>query len=99
MEATGTTPDAQRPITTTSAVQTLNLPSTSRLGQTMRIMVDGTDPIAWAYGNSTGLTMDNGVPMVGNSVEVFGLPAEVTQLSVIGKTGGSVVRVVLGEGV
>lgn len=98
-EAYGPTPDAQRKLAVTTSVATLTLPSTVRLGQSVRIYVEGTDPVAWAISPAPNLTIDNGVPMAGPSVEVFGLPEGTAALDFIGKAGGSNVRVTIGEGV
>lgn len=98
-EAFGPTPDAQRPVDVTTTPTTLNLSSATRLGQNLRIMVSGTQEIAWAYGAGVaGLTMDNGVPMVGNTVEVFGAPEGTTAITVVAGANGSKVRVSVGEG-
>jgi hypothetical protein len=92
------TPTAQVELAVTASAQTLTLPTLPQATQ-VRIAVVGTDPVSWAYGNAVaGLTVANGVPMLGNSVEVFGLPFGTTQLSFISSGTASTVRVVLGEG-
>ena len=53
---------------------------------------------SWCYGTNANLTINNGEYMLGNSVEVFALPPGVTQISVIGKAGGSIFRVHIGQG-
>lgn len=63
-----------------------------------RFLVDGAQNIAWAYGNATGLTYANGCVMLGNSVEVFTIPAGVTQISTISLVAGSTLRIVIGDG-
>jgi len=94
---TTTTPTAQVALAVTASQQALTLPTLPQATQ-MRIAVVGSDPVSWAYGNQSGLTVANGVPMLGNSVEVFGLPFGITQLSFISSGTASTVRVVLGEG-
>lgn len=96
--AVGTTPNTQVNIAVTSAVQQVNLPVLPSEGVSMRVVVDGTQGIAWSYGSSSGLTVGNGVYMLPNTVEVFNLPPSVTQLSVIAAASGSTLRVILGDG-
>jgi hypothetical protein len=96
--ASGNPPAAQASIAVTTAVQQLTLPQLPSEGGTMRVVVDGTSNIAWTFGVAAGLTMNNGVPMLGNTVESFSIPASVTQLSVIGAATGSTLRVVVGDG-
>lgn len=98
--AQGTTPSVQTNIAVTTAVQQLTLPAgvNAMQGGAMRIVVDGTSNVAWAYGVSSGLTIGNGVHMLANTVETFYLPPGVTQISLIGASTGSTVRVVCGDG-
>lgn len=95
--ANTSTPTAQAALAVTASAQALTLPVYPQANQ-VRIAVIGTDPVAWAYGNATGLTLANGVPMIGNSVETFTLPQGTTQMSFISSGTASTVRVVLGEG-
>jgi len=95
--AATTTPTAQASLAVTASVQTLTLPVWPEANQ-MRIAVVGTDPVSWAYGTRSGLTLGNGVPMLGNSVETFGIAPGTTTLSFISSGTASTVRVVLGEG-
>jgi tetrahydromethanopterin S-methyltransferase subunit D len=94
------TPAAQATGAVGTGVTTINLPAGAPYdGETSaRFLVDGSQNIAWAYGNATGLTYANGCVMLGNSVEVFGIPAGVTQISVIANAAGSTLRVVIGDG-
>lgn len=96
--ASGTTPTAQTNIAVTAAVQQLTLPAIPAEGCSMRVVVDGTANIAWSYGVSSGLTLDNGVHMLAQTVEVYSVPAGTTQLSVIGAATGSTLRVIVGDG-
>jgi hypothetical protein len=95
-EASGPTPDAQRTLAVTSSVQVLTLPSTTRLGATVRVLVSGGN-IAFAWGAAPGLTIDNGVPMLGGTVEVFTPPNDTSQMAFISDTTATV-RVTVGEG-
>lgn len=92
-------PVAQANIVTTTAVQQVVLPvGLTNAECTMRVVNDGNDKIAWAYGVTPGLTINNGEFMLPNTVESFMLPPGVTQLSVIGNAGGSTFRVHPGDG-
>lgn len=96
--ATGTTPTASTALAVTASVQQITLPAVPRDGGSMRIVVDGTSNIAWSYGVSSSLTMSNGTSMLANTVETFSLPGGTTQLSVIGVSTGSTIRVSVGNG-
>lgn len=96
--ASGTTPNAQTNIAVTASVQQLTLPPIPQEGGSMRIVVDGTSNIAWSFGVSSGLTIGNGVHMLANTVEAYSIPGGVTQLSVIGASTGSTMRVIIGDG-
>lgn len=96
--ASGNPPAAQASIAVTTAVQQLTLPQIPSEGGSMRIVVDGTANVAWSFGVVAGLTMNNGLPMLANTVESFSIPAGVTQLSVVGSATGSTIRVVVGDG-
>jgi hypothetical protein len=96
--ATGTTPTAGAVLAVTASVQQITLPKVPQEGGTMRIVIDGTDTIAWSYGASSGLTLTNGIFMLGGSTEVFTIPGGITQLSVIGATTGTNFRVTVGDG-
>lgn len=94
------TPNAQTPVGLTGAAQTINLPFAAGGGaqNSMRIFVDGGSGLAWCYGSNPNLTYSNGLPMPANSVEVFRVPAGVTQITVIGQSASGTVRVSSGEG-
>jgi len=93
-------PTAQAQIAVTASQQPLTIPGAPFVSDTpARFMVDGTVPITWCYGNEAGLTVNNGVPMVANSVELFSIPSNVTQISVIAAGTGSTLRIVVGDGV
>jgi hypothetical protein len=64
---------------------------------TLRIVIDGPGNTAWCYGTQAGLTLANGVLMLGNTVETFNLPAGISQLSFIGPAT-STFRVHFGDG-
>lgn len=66
--------------------------------KSIRLVVSGNDPVAFAYGTRAGLTLDNGAYMIGNTVESFKLPANVSVLSVISSGTASTLRVHVGEG-
>lgn len=92
-------PVAQGSIAVTTAVQQVPLSATSASDKnTIRIVVDGASSIAWCCGINPLLTMSNGVPMLGNTIETFTIPDNVSQLSVIGSAAGSTIRVLIGEG-
>lgn len=96
--ASGTTPTANASLAVTASVQQITLPAVPAEGGTMRIVVSGTQEIAWSYGVSSGLLLTNGVTMVANTVESFTIPGGVTQLSVIAAATGSTIRVHIGDG-
>lgn len=93
-------PKTQDQIATTNAQQALTLANTgSVMTETViRVVNQGADVTAWCYGSQAGLTLNNGVLMLPNSVETFTLPAGVTQISVIGSAGGNTFRVMAGDG-
>lgn len=92
-------PLAQSQLAVTTSVQQINLPIPTSYGeQTLRIVVDGTANIAWCVGVNSQLTINNGVPMLGNTIETFDVPIGITQLSVIGTATGSTIRVTVGDG-
>ena len=97
--ATGTTPTAQTNIAVTTGVQQLTLPAVQSEGGTIRIVNEGPANISWSFGVSASLTTGNGVLMLANTVETFGLPGGITQLSVIGTIAGSNMRVICGDGI
>jgi hypothetical protein len=97
--ATGTTPTVQTVLTISAAVQQLTIPPVSPDGGTMRIVVDGSASVAWSYGTSASLTIDNGCHMLGNTVETFSIPPGITQLSVIGSAAVGKFRVTVGDGI
>lgn len=92
-------PAANATIAVTTGVQQISLPVANPGVGTMRLVVDGTQKVAWAYGATAGLTMANGIGMLPNTVEVFDLPPSITQLSVIAAATGSNFSIVVGDGV
>jgi len=96
--ATGTTPTANASLAVTASVQQITIPTVSNDGGTMRIVVSGTQEIAWSYGVSSGLSLSNGVSMLANTVESFAIPGGITQLSVVAAATGSTIRVHVGDG-
>ena len=83
----------------TTGVTQLTLPGAPYMTETIaRFCVQGTSNIAWAYGAQAGLTTSNGVPMLGNTVEEFGIPNGVTQISVIAGSTGSTLSITIGDG-
>lgn len=94
----GTTPTTQATLAITTAVQQLTLPQIPSDGCSMIVSVDGASNVAWSYGVSSGLTINNGVFMFGNTKETFTIPAGVTQLSVIGASAVGTLRVNIGDG-
>ena len=94
--AQGTTPTASTRVVVATAVQQLTLPLFS--GKTMRLVNEGTSPIAWSYGVSSGLTLANGTKMLPNTIETFTLPSGITQLSVVADVAGSIFTASVGEG-
>ena len=95
--ANSTTPTAQAALAVTASAQTLTLPVFPNANQVL-VTVVGTDSVYWSYGSASGLTVNLGVPMLGNSQRVFGIPLGTTQMSFISSGTASTVRVVLGEG-
>ena len=96
--ASGTTPTAQTALAITAAVQQITLPLIPAEGCSMLIAVDGASNVAWSFGISSGLTISNGVFMLANSKETFGVPGGITQLSVIGASAVGTFRVIIGDG-
>lgn len=96
--ASGATPNAQKNIAVTAAIQQVTLPPIPAEGATMRVVVDGSQNIAWCFGQSAGLTLGNGVHMLAQTVESFTIPGGVTQLSVIAGAAGSTMRIIIGDG-
>ncbi len=94
----GTTPTAQVALAITAAVQQITIPAVPVEGGTMIIAVDGASNVAWSYGASSGLTINNGVFMFANSNETFTIPGGITQLSVIGASAAGTFRVIVGDG-
>lgn len=93
------TPAAQVSGAVGVAQATIALPGAPYDGETTaRFLVDGSQNIAWAYGNATGLLYTNGCAMLGNSVETFTIPAGVTQISTIALVAGSTLRIIIGDG-
>lgn len=93
-----TTPAAQVSGAVTASVTQITLPALAQGENIARFMVDGTQPIFWCYGTNANLTTANGVPMVSNSVELFGIPGGTLTISVIAGTTGSTLRINLGDG-
>jgi hypothetical protein len=92
------TPTCSTSVAVTTAVQQLTLPASLVQNGTMRLLVSGTAQIAWCYGANNNLTMGNGLNMLANTVETFGIPTGVTQISVIGASTGSTVYASVGVG-
>lgn len=82
----------------TASIQQITLPTIPAGGATMRIVVSGTSPIAFAFGAVTGLTMQNGVVMLPGTVETFYVPPGTQKLSLIGAASGSTIYVNVGDG-
>lgn len=96
--ASGTTPTAQTALVISAAVQQITLPLIPAEGCSMLIAVDGAANVAWSFGASSGLTINNGVFMLANTKEVFGVPGGTLQLSVIGASAAGTFRVTIGDG-
>lgn len=95
-----TTPAAQVTGAVTASVTQISLPAGfSGAGGHARFCVQGADPVSWAYGSRSGLTLGNGVFMLPNSIEVFAVPPGVSQISVISSGTASTMRIVVGDGV
>ena len=97
-------PAAQANLAVGTAAATLTLPgmlanNETAAEATIRVHVDGSQPIAWCWGNNANLTYANGVSMLGNSVETFSVPGGISQMSFIALAAGSTVRVILGDGI
>ncbi|MEX3914872.1 hypothetical protein AB4Y43_01310 [Paraburkholderia sp. BR10872] len=92
------TPTCSTQIAVTTAVQQLTLPASLVQNGTMRLVNNGAQNIAWCYGVNANLSMTNGVLMLANTVESFGFPAGVTQISVIGAATGSTLVASVGVG-
>ena len=83
----------------TAAIQQITLPNAPYATETIaRFAVIGTGPVYWCYGNSASLSTSNGVPQLQNSVELYGIPRNVTQISVIAAATGSTLSVTIGDG-
>lgn len=95
--ASGTTPSAQTAQAIAATVSTFSI-TVPADGCTALIAVDGAANIAWSYGASSGLTMNNGVFMFANSKESFTMPGGTTQMSIIGASAAGTFRVILGDG-
>ena len=92
-------PVAQVNVGVTAAVQQINLQNAPYANETVaRFVVNGTVAIAWCYGAQAGLTTSNGVLMLGNTVEVFSIPKDVTQISCIAGGVGSTLSIIVGDG-
>lgn len=100
--ANQTTPTAQVSGSVGTSVSQINLGTAATGldgGITARFVVQGTDPVAWAYGNQSGLTLGNGCFMLPNSAETFALPPGVSQISAISSGTGSTLRIIFGDGI
>lgn len=93
-------PTGQVNIAVTTGIQQLALPAALTQGNiaVARFAVDGTANIAFAWGAPASLTLGNGEFMLANTLEIFAIPAGVTQISVIGSAAGSTLRIMPGEG-
>lgn len=87
-------------ILTTAASQTLAVPDSPLGTRAVRILNSGTELTFIEFTTAAGAAAaaTTSMPMVGNSVEVFTFPNDVTQLRVIGVAGGNTVYVTYGEG-
>lgn len=66
--------------------------------QTVRIVVSGTDPVFFVRGTSTVVSSTTtGTPMLGNTVETFLLPNDITHIAFISTGTASTVYVTTGE--
>jgi len=83
-------------IAATSAVQVLSI-NTKAIWGSIRICVAGTQEIAWAYG-SVGASISKSVHMLPNTVEVFALPPNTSQISIVASATGSTVYLNTGNG-
>jgi len=80
----------------TSAVQVVSI-NTKAIWGSIRICVAGTQEIAWAFGSASP-TISGGVHMLPNTVEVFALPPNTSQISIIASSTGSTVYLNTGNG-
>lgn len=67
-----------------------------------RFIVDGTVAVAWCYNTAAvanaNLTIANGEYMLGNTLELFGIPSGVIGVTVVAGAGGSTLRICPGDG-
>ena len=92
------TPTSQTNIALTAAVQQVTIPTIGSDGGTLRLVADGGTGLSWCLGSNANLTLANGVFMLPNSVETFGVAGNFTQLSVIGASAAGTFRVHVGIG-
>lgn len=97
--ATGTTPTAQTTQGITNAVQQLTLPAVPACGGTLRIAVNSTSNIAWSFGVSASLSIDNGCFQFAATITDYTLPGGITQISYIGSATNGDIRVMVGVGI
>lgn len=91
-------PTANTSLAVTASVQQLTIPVIRSGVGTIRIVVSGTQEVAWSFGVAPSLTLTNGVAMLPNTVETFTVPPNVTQISVVAAATGSTIRVHTGYG-
>lgn len=93
-------PNANANVAVTTAQQAITLPTGFPCpSETIaRFVVSGTQPISWCYGNNGSLTATNGCIQLANTVEIFGIPAGVSQVSVIAGGTGSTLYICYGDG-
>ena len=96
--ASGTTPNSQATLSISSSVQQITLPPVPAEGCSMVVVVDGNSNVAWSFGASSGLTINNGMFQQSNTTQSYSLPGGVTQLSVIGSASAGIFRVNVGDG-
>lgn len=92
-------PKTNANVAVTTAIQQITLPNAPYPSETIaRFVVSGTQAVSWVYGADFVLTATNGCIQLGNTVEVFGIPAGVTQVSVIATATGSTLFICPGDG-
>lgn len=85
--------------TSQSAITLPNAPYPSET--VARFIVAGSNTgnvISWCYGNNANLTGTNGCIQLCNTVEIFGIPQGVTQISCVAGATGSTLFIVIGDG-
>lgn len=96
---TSSVPNCNGNVAVTTAIQQITIPNAPFPSETIaRFVAVGTQAISWCYGNNGSLTATNGNIQLGNTVEVFGIPVGITQVSVIAGNTGTTLYVVPGDG-